>query len=203
MADLLKEGSKHLTGLEETVLKNADAVKKLSQIMRTSLGPNGMNKMVVNHLEKLFVTSDSATIARELEVVHPAAKMVVLAAQQQEAECGDGTNLVLIFAGELMTQAEALIRMGLHANLVVQGYALALRRTLELLDSPGLCALTLPDPRDEPQVARALRSVIAAKQYGYVDIVAPLVAKVSVHRRERASERRELFFFSKKNIPVY
>lgn len=71
----------------------------------------GQNKMVINHLEKLFVTNDAATILRELEVQHPAAKMLVLAAQQQEQECGDGTNFVLIFAGALLENAEELIRM--------------------------------------------------------------------------------------------
>lgn len=67
--------------------------------------------MVINHLEKLFVTNDAATIIRELEVQHPAAKMIVLASQQQEQECGDGTNFVLVFAGALLENAEELIRM--------------------------------------------------------------------------------------------
>ena len=67
--------------------------------------------MVINHLDKLFVTNDAATIIRELEVQHPAAKMVVLASQQQEQECGDGTNFVLVFAGALLENAEELIRM--------------------------------------------------------------------------------------------
>lgn len=67
--------------------------------------------MVINHLEKLFVTNDAATILRELEVEHPAAKMLVMAAQQQEQECGDGTNFVLVFGGTLLESAEELLRM--------------------------------------------------------------------------------------------
>ncbi len=86
ITDMLKEGTKYLSGLQEAVLRNTDAAKKLAQITRTSLGPNGMNKMVVNHLEKLFVTNDAATIIKELDVVHPAAKMLVMASQQQEQE---------------------------------------------------------------------------------------------------------------------
>lgn len=66
----------------------------------------GMNKMVINHLDKLFVTSDAATIIREVEVNHPAARMIAMAAKMQESEAGDGTNLVISLAGELMTQAE-------------------------------------------------------------------------------------------------
>jgi len=69
---------------------------------RTAYGPHGMKKMVINHLEKLFVTSDAATILRESDVHHPAAKMISMAAQMQEKEAGDGTNFIITFAGELM-----------------------------------------------------------------------------------------------------
>jgi T-complex protein 1 subunit theta len=86
---MLKEGHSSHKGLEEAVFRNIAATSQLAAITRTSLGPHGMNKMVVNHLEKLFVTSDAATIMRELDVVHPAAKLLVMAASQQEAEVGD------------------------------------------------------------------------------------------------------------------
>ena len=69
---------------------------------KTSLGPNGMKKMVINHLDKIFVTSDAATVMNELEVQHPAAKMIVMASKMQEQECGDMTNFVITFSGELM-----------------------------------------------------------------------------------------------------
>ena len=85
-ASLLKEGTKHLSGVEEAVLGNIHACQELTQVTRTSLGPNGMNKMVINHLNKLFVTNDAVTIMKELDVIHPAAKLIVLACQMQEAE---------------------------------------------------------------------------------------------------------------------
>jgi len=66
--NLLKEGHKHLSGLEEALMKNINACKEISKITKTSLGPNGMKKMVINHLDKIFVTSDAATIMKELEV---------------------------------------------------------------------------------------------------------------------------------------
>ena len=69
-----------------------------------------MNKMVINHLEKLFVTNDAATIIRELEVEHPAAKLLILGSQMQENEIGDATNFVIIFAGALLRAAEDLLR---------------------------------------------------------------------------------------------
>ena len=70
-----------------------------------------MNKMIINHLEKLIVTSDAATIIKELEVEHPAAKLMVLASEMQEAEVGDGTNFVIIFSGALLEGAEDLLRL--------------------------------------------------------------------------------------------
>ena len=70
-----------------------------------------MNKMVINHLEKLFVTSDTAPIIRELEVEHPAAKLMISGSQMQEQEIGDGTNFVIIFSGALLEAAEDLLRM--------------------------------------------------------------------------------------------
>merc|ERR1719181_2225071 len=75
--------------------------------------------MVINHLEKLFITNDSATIVQELEVQHPAAKMLVLASKMQEAENGDGTNFVVVLAGELLQLAEELLKNGLHCSEVI------------------------------------------------------------------------------------
>merc|ERR1719258_882124 len=90
MNGMLKDGHKQMSGLEEATYKNIEAAKQLSSCVRTSLGPNEMNKMVINHLEKLFITNDSATIVKELEVQHPAAKLLVMASKMQEAEAGGG-----------------------------------------------------------------------------------------------------------------
>lgn len=89
--------------------------------------------MVINHLDKLFVTSDTATIVAELEVQHPAARMVVLAAQSQQQEVGDGTNLVVSLAGELLSNAAGLITEGLQPLEVADGYKKAADKVLELL----------------------------------------------------------------------
>ena len=89
--------------------------------------------MIINHLEKLFVTNDAATIIRELEVVHPAAKLLVMASQQQESELGDNTNLVIVLAGELLKKAENLLRLGLHPSEIIQGYEIARDKALEIL----------------------------------------------------------------------
>jgi T-complex protein 1 subunit theta len=126
---------------------NIEACKGLAAITRTSLGPNGMNKLVVNHLEKLFVTSDAATIVDELEVVHPAAKMLAKAAHMQVQEVGDGSNFVITVAGELLAQAEGLLRIGVHPAEIVIGYKAALEKALEEL--PKLSQSTLANPRDK------------------------------------------------------
>lgn len=89
---------------------------------------SGMNKMVINHLDKLFVTNDAATIVNELEVQHPAAKILVLAGKAQQEEIGDGANLTISFAGELLQNAEELIRMGLHPSEIISGYTKAINK---------------------------------------------------------------------------
>ena len=173
-SSLLKDGYKHYGGLEEAILKNVEACKGLAAITRTSLGPNGMNKLVVNHLEKLFITSDAATIVEELEIAHPAAKMLARAASMQVQEVGDGGNFVVTFAGELLSQAESLLRIGVHPSEIVEGYKKAMERASTVLES--LVCFTLRDARDRPALVRALEPVLAAKHHGYESLLAGLVA---------------------------
>lgn len=91
---MLKEGHKSFDGLQGAVLRNIEAARGIAAMVQTSLGPNGMNKLVINHLEKIIVSSDCATIVRELEVQHPAAKLLTMASESQEQEFGDNTNFV-------------------------------------------------------------------------------------------------------------
>lgn len=175
---MMKDGAKHYSGLEEAVYRNIQACKEISNIVRTSFGPNGMNKMIVNHLDKLFVTNDAATIIRELEVEHPAAKMIILASQQQEHEVGDGTNFVIIFAGKLLEKAEALLKMGVAVADVIDGFEQACDKALEILK--GLVCHTVEDVRNKEQTTRALRTCLASKQEGYEDFLAKLVVDACI-----------------------
>ncbi|KAL7411612.1 t-complex protein 1 theta subunit (tcp-1-theta) [Mrakia frigida] len=177
-AGLFKDGFKHLSGLEEAVLRNIEAVGELSEIVRTSFGPNGRNKLIINHINRLFVTSDAATIIREIEVVHPAAKLLVGASQAQEAENGDGTNFVLIFAGALLKSAVNLLVMGLHPSEVILGYELAADKCREELET--LQAMELPLPPSLSTLAKALSPSIASKQPGNEDFLSELVAEASL-----------------------
>lgn len=177
---MLKEGHKHLSGLEEAVMKNIDACKALSQIARTSLGPNGMNKMVINHLEKLFVTKDASTIMNELEVQHPAAKLLVMAAKAQEQEVGDGTNLVLSLGGELLGNAEGLLQDGLHTSEIADGYQKASIKALEILEEMVIKGSEGLDVRSKEQVEKRLRGAVSSKINGYEHVLCPLVAEACI-----------------------
>lgn len=94
----------------------------------------GMNKIIINHLDKLFVTTDAATIVKELEVQHPAARMLVMASERMQHEVGDGTNLTLILAGTLLSEAASLVEMGLAPSDIISGYDMAKKKALALLD---------------------------------------------------------------------
>jgi len=175
---MMKEGTQHYSGLEEAVYKNIDACRQIANIIRTSFGPNGMNKMVVNHLDKLFVTSDAATIIRELDVQHPAAKLLIFASQMQESEVGDGTNFVIIFAAKLLEKAENLLRMGLSPAEVIEGYELAAKKALEIL--PELVCNTAKNIYDKEEMVKFLKPAIASKQFGHEDFLAPIIADACV-----------------------
>eukprot|EP00928_Gymnodinium_smaydae_P015244 TRINITY_DN155_c0_g2_i2.p1 TRINITY_DN155_c0_g2~~TRINITY_DN155_c0_g2_i2.p1 ORF type:complete len:565 (+),score=165.43 TRINITY_DN155_c0_g2_i2:73-1695(+) len=175
---LLKEGGKHFSGVDEALLRNIEACKNLSRITKTSLGPYGMNKLVINHLNKHFVTSDTNTMIQELEVMHPAAKLIVMAAKAQEAECGDCTNFVVSFGGELLIRAEELLKEGIHASDVLKGYELARDKVLELLTPLKVWSCT--DARDPAQIAKCCRTALAAKQIGIDAKLAELVGQACV-----------------------
>lgn len=191
---MLKDGARHISGLEESVLRNIEACKELADTTKSAYGPYGQNKMIINHLDKLFVTSDAATILKELEVQHPAAKMLVLASQQQEQECGDGTNFVLVFAGALLACAENLLRMGLSVTEVIEGYEQACKKALEIL--PTLVVKTIKDKRNKEEVQEVVKSSIMSKQYGLEDFLGPLVAETCV------STLPESGYFNVDNIRV-
>eukprot|EP00039_Didymoeca_costata_P000229 m.44647 g.44647 ORF g.44647 m.44647 type:complete len:545 (-) comp10133_c0_seq1:3963-5597(-) len=178
MASMMKDGTKHFSGTEEAVFRNIQACKDIAAIVKTSFGPNGMNKMIINHLDKLFVTNDAATMINELEVEHPAAKLLVLASQQQEHEVGDGTNFVIIFAGMLLHKAETLLRMGLSPTEVLHGFEKAADKALEIL--PELVCYTAKNVRDEEEMKMCLKTSIASKQYGHEDFLSGLVTKACI-----------------------
>ena len=171
---LLKDGGKHFAGVDETLLKNIEAVKALSNITRTSLGPNGTNKLIINHLNKHFVTSDTGTIVQELEVAHPAAKMVVMAARAQEQECGDGTNLCVTLAGSLLQGAEELLQEGIHGRDVLRGIEAAKDKALELLQEQ--VAWRVEDLHSVDCLKKAMKTTVSSKIEANSDLMTDFCA---------------------------
>ncbi len=151
--------------------------------------PAGLNKLIINHLEKIIVTSDASTICSEMEVAHPAAKMLVMASSEQQKAVGDGSNLVVSLAGELLSQAQDLLRMGVHPADIVVGYKLAAKRALAAVEKAVCKVMSADELRDASQLAVALQSVVAAKHYGFEHVVAPLVAEAAVAAMPSAPRR--------------
>ncbi|TGZ85096.1 T-complex protein 1 [Ascodesmis nigricans] len=172
---LFKQGYQNYTSEDGAVIRNIDACQAIASTVRTSLGPCGRNKIVINHLQKMILTSDAATILRELDVVHPAAKLLVMASQQQEAEMGDATNMVIILAGEMLKMAEGLIRIGLHPSDIVAGYEKAQDFALKALEELVIDKVT--DIRSEEELSKAIKTVVASKQLGNEDLLSKLVAQ--------------------------
>ncbi|ANB14012.1 Cct8p [Sugiyamaella lignohabitans] len=178
---LFKQGYQTYQAEDGAVNRNIAAVREISSMVRTSVGPCGRNKIVVNHLQKIFLTSDAATILRELEIVHPAAKLVVMASQQQETEMGDASNLVLILAGELLSLAEGLLRLGLNPSEISQGYEMAKNFAVDTLEKgtlfKNLANNQITDLTDVDQLRKAVSTAIGSKQYGSEQFLSGLVAE--------------------------
>jgi len=175
---LLKEGTRHLAGVDEALLRNIEAVRDLAKIVRTSLGPLGMNKMVINSHQKLFVTNDASTIVNELDIFHPAAKLVVMNSKRQESEMGDFTNLVIVLAGDLLGHAESLLRMGLHTTDVIKGYQKALKKFEAIIEE--LSVDKIEDLFNPEQVQKFIKTSIMSKQFGYEDAIAKVVSEACI-----------------------
>jgi T-complex protein 1 subunit theta len=164
--------------LEEAVYRNITACKEFAVSVRSAYGPNGMNKMIINHLEKQFVTSDAGTIMRELDIEHPAAKLMIMASQMQESEVGDGTNFVVILCGALLEAAEDLLRLGITVADICEGYEKALDKIKELL--PTLVCYEIDNVRDIEKVKDGLKASIMSKQLGNEDFLLDLIANACV-----------------------
>ncbi len=131
---ILKEGAERSKG-KEAQNANIQAAKAVAAAVRTTLGPKGMDKMLVNTMGDVIITGDGATILKEMDIEHPAAKMIVEVAKTQDEEVGDGTTTAVILTGELLSKAEELFDMGVHPTVIVGGYRLASKKSKEILES--------------------------------------------------------------------
>jgi archaeal chaperonin len=131
---ILKEGASETKG-REAQKNNINAAKTVAEIVRTCLGPRGMDKMLVDSLGDVTITNDGATILKEMDVQHPAAKMMVEISKATDNEVGDGTTSVVVLAGSLIEKAEELITKNVHPTVIVDGYRKCAVKSIELLNN--------------------------------------------------------------------
>ncbi|MCX8206657.1 MAG: TCP-1/cpn60 chaperonin family protein [Methanothrix sp.] len=129
---ILKEGSQRTAG-REAQRSNIMAAKAVASAVRTTLGPKGMDKMLVDTLGDVVITNDGVTILKEMDIEHPAAKMMVEIAKTQDEEVGDGTTTAVVLAGELLKQAELLLEQEIHPTVIATGYRDAATKAIEIL----------------------------------------------------------------------
>ena len=130
---VLKEGTERSKD-KEAQFNNIAAAKAVADSVRSTLGPKGMDKMLVDSVGDVTVTNDGVTILKEIDVQHPAAKMVVEVAKTQDSECGDGTTTAVVLAGELLKQSETLIDQNIHPTVITNGFKLAAEKAVEILN---------------------------------------------------------------------
>ncbi len=134
---IMREGGQVTRGREAQTY-NIMAAMAVAGSVATTLGPRGMDKMLVDSTGDIIVTNDGATILRKMDIQHPAAKMIVEVAKAQDQEAGDGTTTAVIFAGELLRQAGLLTDKNLHESSIIKGYQMAAEKALELVKSMAI-----------------------------------------------------------------
>ncbi len=170
---ILPEKTQRIVG-RDAQRANILAARIIGEALRTTLGPKGMDKMLVDNLGDIVVTNDGVTILKEMEVEHPAAKMLVEIAKAQDAEAGDGTTTVVVLAGELLKKAEELLDQDIHPTVIANGYRMAADKAMELLDSIAK-PVSLEDKETLKKVA--LTSMTGKASEAAKDYLADLVVK--------------------------
>lgn len=115
-------------------MANILAARALADVVRTSLGPKGMDKMIQGSKGDVLITNDGATILKQMEVIHPTAKMLVEISKAQDIEAGDGTTSVVVIAGALLKACQNLLAKGIHAAAISEGLSTALKKSLEIIE---------------------------------------------------------------------
>ncbi|MEZ0319237.1 MAG: thermosome subunit alpha [Pyrobaculum sp.] len=154
---ILKEGSQRTTGVDAR-RSNIQAAKVIAEILATSLGPRGMDKMLIDAFGDVTITGDGATILKEMEVQHPAAKLLIEVAKAQDAEVGDGTTTVVVLAGKLLELGEELLEEGIHPTIVIDGYKKAADYALKVADE-----IAKPIELTKDHLLRVVSSALSSK----------------------------------------
>jgi len=155
---VLKEGANRSRG-KEALHTNIMAAKIVAESVKSSLGPKGMDKMLVDSMGDVTITSDGRTILDEMDVQHPAAKMMVEVAKTQDNEAGDGTTTAVIISGELLNKAEELTDKNVHPTIIIDGYKKASEKALEILEKIAIPA----DPQSQEYAKKSAMTSMASK----------------------------------------
>ncbi|RLE49964.1 MAG: thermosome subunit, partial [Candidatus Methanomethylicota archaeon] len=182
---ILKEGTQRTVG-REAQRTNIAAARAIAEAVRTTLGPKGMDKMLVDSLGDVTVTNDGATILNEMEVQHPAAKMMVEVAKTQDDEVGDGTTTSVVLAGELLKKAEELLEKNIHPTVIIEGYKKAAEKAIEVL-SKNAIEVSFEDNESLRKIAfTAMNSKASA---GLPDVFADLAVKAIKQITEKRGDK--------------
>jgi len=155
---ILKEGATQTKG-RDAQKNNITAAKLIAEVVASSLGPRGMDKMLVDSLGDVTITNDGATILKEVDVQHPAAKMMVEISKATDNEVGDGTTSVVVLAGALIEKAEELITKDVHSTIIVDGYRKSSVKAIEILNNLAQKI----DPGDKSQLTRVAKTSMQTK----------------------------------------
>ena len=134
---ILKDGTQRTRG-RTAQSNNIAAAKAVADAVRSTLGPKGMDKMLVDSMGDVVITNDGATILKEMDIEHPAAKMIIEVAKTQEQHCFDGTTTAVVLSGELLKRSEDLIEQNVHPTVICEGFRLAAEKAVNLLESHGI-----------------------------------------------------------------
>ncbi len=197
---ILKEGTKRTTG-RDALRSNILAARVLAEVLKTSLGPRGLDKMLVDSFGDVTITNDGATIVKEMEVQHPAAKLLVEVAKAQDAEVGDGTTTAVVLAGTLLEKAETLLDQGIHPTIIIEGYKAAMKKALEELEKIAtkidLGDLSKPEDKEKvkPIFKNLVETTISSKYVGSgatLEKVTEMVIDAIVTIAEKKGDRYEV-----------
>jgi thermosome len=178
---VLKEGSQRTTGADAR-RSNIMAAKVIAEILSTSLGPRGMDKMLIDAFGDVTITGDGAAILKEMEVQHPAAKLLIEVAKAQDAEVGDGTTTAVVVAGKLLELAEELLDEGIHPTIIIDGYKKAMDYAIRVADEIAQ-PINVDDKNQLVTVAmNALSSKIVAEARDYLARVAVDASTIAVEK---------------------
>ena len=178
---ILKEGSKREKG-KDAQYNNIMAARAIADAVRSTLGPRGMDKMLVDSMGDVVITNDGVTILKEIDVEHPAAKMLVEVAKTQDEECGDGTTTAVILTGELLKKSIDLIDANVHPTIITAGYRMAANKAMEVLDSVAVKV----EPKDRETLMKIAKTAMMSKSIsGSKD----LMAAVSVDSISSVAEK--------------